>query len=81
MGPPDLQPLALSEEDTLALNNALVDAGYVNYKSLAGRRRDLLDLVQITLGISTKKATEVRLKLIGLYQKDYYLINEVSNND
>lgn len=78
VGPPDINELKLSDKDALALNNALVDAGYVNYKSLVGRRLNLLRLVKSTLGISDeKKALKLRLKLIGLYQKDYYIVNEV----
>lgn len=45
VGPPDMSDLELSSKDTLTINNALVDAGYVNYTSLAGRRRSLLELV------------------------------------
>lgn len=77
VGPPDLTSLGLSEEDTLALNNALVGAGYADYKSLAGRRLNLLRLVESTLGISEEEAVKIRLQIIGLYQKDYYLVNEV----
>lgn len=81
LGPPDLSELNLSEEDTLALSNALVDAGYMNYKSLAGKRRDLLRIAQSILGISEKEAAVLRLKLIALYQRDYYLVNEGFEND
>lgn len=78
VGPPDLNSLKLSEENTLALNNALVDAGYVNYKSLVGHRLNLLRMVQSLLGIQDEKAAlNMRLQIIGLYQKDYYLVNEV----
>lgn len=77
VGPPDLTELGLSEEDTLTLNNALVSAGYADYKSLAGRRLDLLRTVKSVLGISDEDASKIRLKIIGLYQKDYYLVNEV----
>lgn len=77
VGPPDVSNI-LSAEDALTLNNALVDAGYVDYKSLTGHRADLLRLVQSKLGIQDEsKARKLRLKIIGLYQKDYYLVNEV----
>lgn len=77
VGPPDLTKLDLPSETTLTLNNALVDAGYVNYVSLAGRRRNLLLLLQSTLGISEEDARQLRNKITGLYQKDYHFVDEV----
>lgn len=77
VGPPDLTSI-LSKKDALALNNALVDAGIIDYKSLVGHRANLLRLVQSTLGIRNESAAlNLRLQIIGLYQRDYYLVNEV----
>jgi hypothetical protein len=77
LGPPDISRLHLSKEMTLALNNVLVDAGYMNYTSLVGRRRDLLMLLQNTFSLSDEEARELRNKITNLYQRDYH-IDEVN---
>lgn len=80
VGPPDLTELGLSRKDTKALNHALVDAKFVDYKSLTGRRKDLLSIVKKALKCTDAKATELRLKVIGLYQRSYYLIDGDNDN-
>lgn len=72
IGPPDLHDLNLDEDKSLELNNALVDAGFADYKSLNGRRADLLKLIQSVLGLSLKEAMQVRYNLLVIYTKEFY---------
>lgn len=72
IGPPDVQVLGFNEEKTLALNNALVDAGFVDLKSMNGRRADLLQIVQRVLGLSSEEALQVRNHLLAIYTRDFY---------
>lgn len=72
VGPPDLTTLSLEEDKALALNNALVDAGFSDFESLSGRRADLLRLVQIVLDLSLDEARQMKHDLLVLYTRDFY---------
>lgn len=71
-GPPDIHAIGLDEDETLALNNALVDAGFMDFTSLNGRRADLLRLVEKVLNVTSQEANRIRHELMVLYTKEFY---------
>src|SRR3990167_6266014 len=70
VGPPDLFELPLEKKTIIALNNKLVEAGFITYEDLNGKRKAVLDLVQSLPDI--KDPGFIRRELIRLYQRDYY---------
>lgn len=72
VGPPDVNILGFDEDKSLALNNALVDAGFIDLKSINGRRADLLRIVQNILDLNPEEARRARHDLLVLYTKDFY---------
>lgn len=72
VGPPDLSDLDLAEETVTQLNNALVDKGYINLKDLDGNRAELVRMIKDTLDVSDEKARDLRLAVLGVYQRERY---------
>lgn len=70
IGPPDISFLKIKSAEKKALNNALVDAKFIAYPDLKGRRAELLRI--IAREVTSVEAYKIRLQLIGAYQQDYY---------
>lgn len=71
IGPPDFSDLGWSSTRLKALNNDLVDAGFIEYVDIRGRRREFLSVIRKHLR-GTDKLPELRNKLFAIYQASYY---------
>lgn len=70
VGPPDLFELPLNEDTIKTLNNRLVEADFITYEDLQGKRRHLLELVQSIEQIEDPNF--IRREVIRIYQREYY---------
>lgn len=68
-GPPDLEELDLSKDDRRKLNNALVEAGFIELEDTNLRRAELLRLIEKTLKVSVLEAKYLRLNILGVFQR------------
>jgi hypothetical protein len=70
IGPPDLSELNLVNDLECKLNNILCERQIYEYRSMNGRRGEVLQIIQETLHLNdVVKAKALLLNIIGIYQR------------
>jgi len=73
VGPPDLlelQTIGLSVEEIRQINNALVEAGIVNYESLKGNRGMLVSILREIVG--QENVSSVRNYILYIFERERF---------
>ena len=68
IGPPDISSLKLKRSELVKLNHALIDAEFLNYRDLTGKRGQLLRILREVTG--KEDVRELRTQLLILYQRE-----------